>query len=160
MNVTSLHINGRVVPCDAAPERSLLSVLRDDLGLTGTKYGCGEGQCGACVVLLDGVPARSCRTKCGSVGAQKITTIEGLEHDGHLHPLQEMLLAVDAFQCGYCAPGMIMTGAALLAQNPQPTDEEIVRAMNRNICRCCTYQRILAAIRLAGSRLAAGGNRR
>ena len=160
VNVTTLHVNGRALPCDAAPERSLLSVLRDDLGLTGTKYGCGEGQCGACVVLLDGVPARSCRTKCGAVGAQKITTIEGLERDGRLHPLQEALLEVDAFQCAFCASGMILTGVALLAANPRPTDDEIVRAMDRNICRCCTYPRILAAIKLAGSRLAAKGGGR
>jgi len=160
VNVTSLHVNGRPQPCDAAPERSLLEVLRDDLGLTGAKYGCGEGQCGACTVLLDGEPVRSCRTPCGTIGTRKITTIEGLAPDGRLHPLQEALLEVDAFQCGYCAPGMIMAGVAFLAKNPRPTEEDLVRALNRNLCRCCTYPRIVAAFQLAATRLAAQGGRR
>src|SRR3954471_5364053 len=119
--VSSLHVNGRTESCDAASERSLLSVLRDDLALTGTKYGCGEGQCGACTVWIDGVPVRSCLTPCGSVGPQKITTVEGLERDGRLHPLQQALLDVGAFQCAYCASGMIMSGIALLAKNPAPS---------------------------------------
>ena len=160
MNVTSLHVNGAARRCDAAPERPLLSVLRDDLGLTGTKYGCGEGQCGACTVLVDGVPMRSCLTPCGSIGPQEITTIEGLARDGRLHPLQEALLEVDAFQCAYCASGMIMTGAALLAKDPQPTADEIVRFMDGNLCRCCTYPRIVAAIKLAADRMAARGGTR
>ena len=160
MNVTSLHVNGSAKSCDAAPDRTLLSVLRDDLGLTGPKYGCGEGQCGACTILLDGVPVRSCLTPCGTVGPQKITTIEGLERDGRLHPLQQALLEVDAFQCAYCASGMILTGAALLAKNPQPTDEEILRFMDGNLCRCGTYPRILTGIKLAATRLAAPGGTR
>ena len=160
MNVTSLHINGASRTCDAAPERPLLSVLRDDLGLTGTKYGCGEGQCGACTVLVDGVPVRSCMTPCGTVGPQRITTVEGLEPAGRLHALQQALLEVDAFQCAYCASGMIMTGVALLAKNPQPTDAEIVRLMDGNVCRCGTYARIIAAIKLAASRLATQGGGR
>ena len=159
MNITSLHVNGRTHSCDAAPERTLLSVLRDDLGLTGTKYGCGEGQCGACTVWLDGVPVRSCLTPCGTVGPQKITTIEGLERDGRLHPLQEALIEVDAFQCAYCASGMIMTGAALLAKHPHATEEEIVRFMDGNLCRCSTYPRILAGIKRAAAGLAATGGK-
>jgi aerobic-type carbon monoxide dehydrogenase small subunit (CoxS/CutS family) len=156
-NVTSLHVNGAARTCDAAPERSLLSVLRDDLTFTGTKYGCGEGQCGACTVLLDGVPVRSCQLPCGTVGPQKLTTIEGLERNGRLHPLQEALLEVGAFQCSYCASGMIMSGVALLAKNPNPTDAEIVRFMDGNICRCGGYGRIIDAIKLAASRGAKGG---
>jgi aerobic-type carbon monoxide dehydrogenase small subunit (CoxS/CutS family) len=157
MNVTSLHVNGSPRTCDAAADRSLLSVLRDDLALTGTKYGCGEGQCGACTVLVDGVPVRSCLTPCGSVGPQKITTVEGLEQDGRLHPLQQALLDLGAFQCAYCASGMIMTGVALLAKNPRPTDAAIVQFMDGNICRCGTYVRIIDAIKLAASRGAKGG---
>lgn len=160
MNVSSLHVNGSTRPCDAAPERSLLSVLRDDLGLTGAKYGCGEGQCGACTVLVDGVPVRSCLTPCGGIGPQKITTIEGLERDGRMHPLQEALVEVDAFQCAYCASGMIMTGAALLAKNPRPTDDQIVRFLDGNVCRCGTYSRILAGIKLAATRMASTGGAR
>jgi len=150
--VTTLHVNGSARACDADAERSLLSVLRDDLGLTGTKYGCGEGQCGACTVHIDGVPVRSCLTPVGAVGPQGITTIEGIERDGELHPLQSALLEVGAFQCAYCASGMIMSGAALLAKNPQPTDDEIVRFMNGNVCRCGGYGRIVDAVKRAAAR--------
>jgi aerobic-type carbon monoxide dehydrogenase small subunit (CoxS/CutS family) len=152
MNVSSIHINGTAHRCDAAAERSLLSVLRDNLALTGTKYGCGEGQCGACTVLVDGVPVRSCMTPCGTIGPQKITTVEGLERGGKLHPLQQALLEVGAFQCAYCASGMIMSGAALLAKNPNPSEAEIVQFMDGNICRCGGYGRIVDAIKLAASR--------
>jgi aerobic-type carbon monoxide dehydrogenase small subunit (CoxS/CutS family) len=155
--VTSLQVNGTELRCAAAAERSLLSVLRDDLALTGTKYGCGEGQCGACTVLVDGVPVRSCLTPCGTVGPQKITTIEGLETSGRLHPVQQALLDVGAFQCAYCAPGMIMNAVALLAKNPRPTEAEIVRFMDGNLCRCGCYGRIVAGIQLAASRVATGG---
>ena len=151
-NIVSLHINGSSRTCDAAAERSLLSVLRDDLALTGTKYGCGEGQCGACTVLVDGVPVRSCLTPCGTVGPQKITTVEGLERNGRLHPLQQALLDVGAFQCAYCASGMIMNGVALLAKNPQPSEAQIVQFMDGNICRCGAYGRIVDAIKLAAKR--------
>lgn len=157
--VTTLHVNGSALPCDAAADRSLLSVLRDDLALTGTKYGCGEGQCGACTVLLDGVPVRSCLTPCGTVGPQKITTIEGLAAGESLHPLQQALLDVGAFQCAYCASGMIINGVALLAKNPQPTDAEIVRFMEGNLCRCGGYRLILEGIKLAASRGGHGGAR-
>lgn len=156
-NVTSLTVNGATRACDAAAERSLLSVLRDDLALTGTKYGCGEGQCGACTVLLDGVPVRSCLTPVGAVGPQTITTIEGVERGGRLHPLQEALLEVGAFQCAYCASGMIMSGVALLAKNPNPTEAEIVRFMDGNVCRCGGYGRIVEAIKLAAARGGRGG---
>ena len=149
--VTELHVNGTTRGVDADPERSLLSVLRDDLDLTGTKYGCGEGQCGACTVLLEGLPAHSCRLRVGSVGWKKITTIEGLEQGGRLHPLQETFLEVGAMQCAYCTSGMIMSGVALLKKNPHPTEEEIVRFMEGNICRCGTYPRIIAAIKRAAA---------
>jgi aerobic-type carbon monoxide dehydrogenase small subunit (CoxS/CutS family) len=155
--ITSLHVNGSARTCDAAAGRSLLSVLRDDLALTGTKYGCGEGQCGACTVLVDGVPVRSCLTPCGTVGPQKITTVEGLERDAQLHPLQQALLDVGAFQCAYCASGMVMSGVALLAKNPNPSNAEIIRFMDGNICRCGAYGRIVEAVKLAAQRGAKGG---
>ena len=148
-NAQELRINGKAVRVEADRERSLLGVLRDDLGLTGAKYGCGEGRCGACTVLIDGAPARSCVTRLGAVASREITTIEGLETDGKLHPLQEAFLDAGAMQCGYCTCGMIMTGVALLREKPQPTREEIVEYMDGNICRCGTYPRIIAAIRKA-----------
>jgi aerobic-type carbon monoxide dehydrogenase small subunit (CoxS/CutS family) len=145
--VAELQVNGQTVPVNADGERSLLSVLRDDLDLTGSKFGCGEGQCGACTVLLDGAPIRSCLCPVGSVGHRKITTIESLEKAGQLHPLQEAFLKLDAMQCGYCTSGMIMSGYALLQKNQDPSENEIIRAMSGNICRCGVYQRIIAAIR-------------
>ena len=156
-SVTSLNINGAVRTCDVAADRTLLSVLRDDLALTGTKYGCGEGQCGACTVLVDGVPVRSCLTPCGTVGPQKVRTIEGLERNGRLHPLQEALLEVGAFQCAYCASGMVMSGVALLAKNPTPSDAEIIQFMDGNLCRCGGYGRIIEAIKLTAARIGKGG---
>jgi aerobic-type carbon monoxide dehydrogenase small subunit (CoxS/CutS family) len=147
--VEELHVNGKTLRVEADAERSLLSVLRDELDLTGTKYGCGEGQCGACTVLVDGVPTRSCITTVGEIGAGKIATIESLDREGRLHPLQQAFLDHAALQCGYCTPGMIMSGVALLHEHPNPTDAEILHAMNGNICRCGTYQRIVAAIRQA-----------
>lgn len=145
----SLQVNDTVRECDAVAERSLLSVLRDDLGLTGSHYGCGEGQCGACTVLIDGAPVRSCITAVGFVGERKVTTIEGLEQGGKLHPLQQALLEVGAFQCAYCASGMIMSGVALLARHPNPGEAEIIQAMDGNVCRCGGYGRITTAIKLA-----------
>jgi nicotinate dehydrogenase subunit A len=145
----SLLVNGVRHEIDPAPDQPLLSVLRDNLNLTGTKYGCGEGQCGACTVLLDGKPVRSCRTSVASAQNKKITTIEGLERDGKLHPVQEAFLGQEAFQCGYCTPGMILSAVALLASNPNPTEQEVVRFMNGNICRCGTYSRIVAAVQHA-----------
>jgi isoquinoline 1-oxidoreductase subunit alpha len=147
--ISELHVNGTKLKIDADADRSLLSVLRDDLDLTGSKYGCGEGQCGACTVLIDGQAVRSCITKMRGVVGKKITTIEGIEKNGHLHPLQEAFLEADALQCGYCTPGMIMSGVALLSKNSSPTEAEIVRFMEGNVCRCGTYPRIVTAIRKA-----------
>ncbi len=144
-----LVVNGSRHTIDADPNRTLLTVLRDELDFTGTKYGCGEGQCGACTVMIDGVATRSCQTGVASVAGRQITTIEGLELAGRLHPLQEAFLEVGAMQCGYCTPGMIMAGAALLAKNQYPNDEEVLAAMQGNVCRCGTYPRILEAFRLA-----------
>ncbi len=147
--VTKLSVNGETLRVDADAGDSLLGVLREQSGLTGTKYGCGEGQCGACTVLLDGSPVRACITAVDSAAGKQITTIEGLEKDGRLHPLQEAFLEVGALQCGYCTPGMILSGAGLLRKNPDPTRVEILRALELNICRCGTYPRILAAVQKA-----------
>src|SRR4030095_4424268 len=147
--ISELYVNGTKLKIDADADRSLLSVLRDDLDLTGSKYGCGEGQCGACTVLIDGQAVRSCTTKMRGVVGKKIITIEGIEKNGHLHPLQEAFLEADALQCGYCTPGMIMSGVALLNKTPNPTEPEIIRFMEGNICRCGTYPRIITAIRKA-----------
>lgn len=154
---TELYVNGTRLRIDAASDRSLLSVLRDDLDLTGSKYGCGEGQCGACTVLLDGQAKRSCITTVAAASGKKITTIEGLEKDGRLHPLQESFLEADALQCGYCTPGMIMSGVALLARNTNPSEPEIVRFMEGNVCRCGSYPRIVTAIRKAALAMKRGG---
>jgi len=150
--VTELHVNGSVRRLDADSERTLLSVLRDDLDLTGTKYGCGEGQCAACTVLIDGVPAHSCLTKVGAVAGKRIVTIEGLAAEGKLHPVQEAFLEADAMQCGWCTPGMILGAVGLLARNPHPSDAEIVSGMNGHICRCGTYPRVVAAIHAAAGK--------
>jgi len=147
--VTELHVNGSLRRIDADPDRTLLSVLRDDLDLTGTKFGCGEGQCAACTVLIDGVATKSCLTKVSAVGAKKIVTIEGLAPEGKLHPVQEAFLAADALQCGYCTPGMILGAVSLLRRNPNPSEQEIVTGMNGHICRCGTYPRVVSAIRAA-----------
>ncbi len=147
--VNTLNVNGTKMTVDVDSAVSLLGVLRNDLGLTGSKYGCGEGQCGACTVLLDGQPTRSCTTQVGRAAGKQITTIEGLEKDGKLHPLQEAFVKADAMQCAYCTSGMIMAGAALLTKTPRPSREEIVSGMNGNICRCGTYQRIVNAIEIA-----------
>ena len=156
--VTELQVNGarRRIEADAA--RSLLSVLRDDLDLTASRYGCGEGRCGACTVLVDGRATRSCTLAVGAAAGKLITTIEGLEKGGRLHPLQEAFLEADALQCGYCTAGMIMSALALLQQEPDAGDEDIVRFLNGNICRCGTYTRIVAAVRQA-ARVLKGGAR-
>ena len=151
--VTRLQVNGTAYGVDVDAETSLLSVLRDHLDLTGTKYGCGEGQCGACTVLIDGLPRRSCITQVGAAENKPITTIEGLAPDGRLHPLQRAFLDADALQCGYCTPGMILTAAALLKSNPDSTEQQIGRFMEGNVCRCGTYPRIIAAIRQASKML-------
>jgi isoquinoline 1-oxidoreductase subunit alpha len=143
-----LSINGKSVEVDVDPETPLLWVLRDTLGLTGTKYGCGMALCGACTVHVDGEPIRSCVTPVSTIGEQKITTIEGLSTD-RSHPVQQAWIALDVPQCGYCQSGQIMSAAALLAKTPKPTDAEIDTAMAGNLCRCGTYPRIRAAIHRA-----------
>ena len=155
MNLT-LTINGRRVAVDTDPDRSLLEVLREDLDLTGTKYGCGEGECRACTVLLDGRAVPSCRTPVRLTTGRSVTTIEGLAEDDRLSTVQDAFLEADAMQCGYCVPGMILTATELLAANPSPTDEQIRHAMNGNLCRCCGYPRIVAAIRHAARRPGVG----
>jgi aerobic-type carbon monoxide dehydrogenase small subunit (CoxS/CutS family) len=154
--VTDLHVNGAKRPIQAEAERSLLSVLRDDLDLTGSKYGCGEGRCGACTVLIDGKAVRSCVTSLGECQGKQITTIEGLEKDGRLHPLQQAFLDAGAMQCAYCTSGMIMSGAALLTKNTQPTNADIIRSMEGNICRCGTYSRIVLAMQKAAETMKGG----
>jgi aerobic-type carbon monoxide dehydrogenase small subunit (CoxS/CutS family) len=144
--VTSLNVNGKMRTVDVESNVSLLPVLRNNFDLTGSKYGCGEGQCGACTVLIDGAPTRSCITPVERAAGKQITTIEGLEKDGKLHPLQEAFIKADAMQCAYCTSGMIMSASALLSKNPKPSRDDIIRAMNGNICRCGTYQRIIEAI--------------
>jgi len=144
-----LNVNGESATVDSDPERPLLDVLREDLGLTGTKYGCGEGECGTCTVLADGVAIRSCITSVGDVEGDSITTIEGLASDGKLHPMQQAFIDRQALQCGFCVPGQILSAVALLQDNAQPSREEIVEAMNRNLCRCCNYENILAAVEQA-----------
>jgi aerobic-type carbon monoxide dehydrogenase small subunit (CoxS/CutS family) len=131
------------------PSRMLLWVLRDELKLTGAKYGCGEGQCGACTVLIEGAPVRSCITLVSAVAGKEITTIEGLEQNGKLHPLQDAFIQADALQCGYCTPGMILSSVGLLNKKPQPSEPEIRRALEGNVCRCGTYPRIIAAVQMA-----------
>jgi len=145
--IKNLHVNGKSYPIDADPAASLLSVLREQLDITGAKYGCGEGQCGACTVLIDGSARRSCITSVASVGSKPIVTIEGIEQDGKLHPVQEAFLSAGALQCGYCTPGMILSAVALLRVNPSPSEQEISHAMEGNVCRCGTYPLIVAAIR-------------
>lgn len=156
MKTIQLHVNGINRSIDTDPDRTLLSVLRDDFDLTGAKYGCGEGQCGACTVLMDGQPVRSCLLRVEAAAGKRITTIEGLAKNGQLHPLQEAFLELGAMQCGYCTPGMILSGVALLANNSHPSETEIVRFMNGNICRCGTYPRIIAAIRQAAQAMKGG----
>jgi aerobic-type carbon monoxide dehydrogenase small subunit (CoxS/CutS family) len=144
-----LHINGVKHEVTVDPDVELLTVLRDYLGLTGSKYGCGEGACGACTVLVNGNVVRSCNTPVNSVAGKEVITIEGLEKNGELHAVQKAFLATDAFQCSYCASGMIMAAVALLKSNPSPSENAIVKAMNPNVCRCGTYPYIIKAIQLA-----------
>ena len=146
---TVLTINGLKQELAADPDRSLLSVLRDDLALTGCKYGCGEGECGACTVLVGGKAVRSCITPLSDCTGKSITTVEGLAANGKLHAMQQAFIDCDAMQCGYCTTGMIMSSVSLLAEKPRPTRDEIIEGMNGNICRCGTYSRIIAAIQQA-----------
>jgi aerobic-type carbon monoxide dehydrogenase small subunit (CoxS/CutS family) len=145
----TLKINGQSRSVTTDPERPLLEVLREDLELTGTKYGCGEGQCRACTVLLDGRPVTSCRTPVAKAAGKEIRTIEGLEQDGRLQVVQQAFLDEGAMQCGYCVPGMILTATSLLEANASPSREQIVEWMNGNLCRCCGYTKILSAVERA-----------
>lgn len=152
-----LSVNGAIRRVETDPERSLLGVLRNELDLTGAKYGCGEGECGACTVLIDGKPVRSCVTAVGDCAGRQVRTIESLASGERLHPLQQSFIDCDAMQCGYCTTGMIMSGVALLEKNPNPQHEDIVRHMDGNICRCGTYQRIVEAIGKAAAMQKGGG---
>lgn len=144
-----LEINGKTHQLSVDPEVPLLYVLRENLDLTGTKYGCGEGQCGACTVMVDGLARRSCLTPVGSVAGKRITTIEGLAPNNELHPLQQAFWDADAFQCSYCTSGMIVAAAAFLKTNPNPSEAQIAHALNGNVCRCGTHPRIIAAVQKA-----------
>lgn len=146
-----LVVNGERRAVRAEPGATLLHVLREQVGSTGPKYGCGEGQCGACTVLVNGAPRRSCITPAASVIGKQITTIEGLEQNGRLHPVQQAFLDAQALQCGYCTGGMILTSVALLHSNSNPSDEDIIRFMEGNVCRCGTYPRIIEAIHRAAA---------
>ncbi|HKO15574.1 MAG TPA: (2Fe-2S)-binding protein [Gemmatimonadaceae bacterium] len=144
-----LQVNGRSHSLNVDPGRPLLGVLREELALTGTKYGCGEGACGACTVLVGGQAVHSCVTPVSAALGKPVTTIEGLEQNGRLHPLQQAFVDEGAMQCGYCTPGMVLAGVALLSATPRPSTDEIVRALNGNVCRCGTYPRIVAAVQRA-----------
>jgi len=163
MVTIQLAINGRRYTVDADPQTSLLTVLREHLDLTGSKYGCGEGQCGACTVLIDGKAQRSCVTRVGAVSQKQITTIEGLATGEKLHPVQQAFLDAGTMQCGYCTSGMIMSAVALLKKNPSPNESDIVDFMDGNVCRCGTYSRIVSAIqkaaKLHGPAVAKGADR-
>jgi nicotinate dehydrogenase subunit A len=150
-----LVVNGVARRVQTDPERPLLWVLRNDLDLTGAKYGCGEGQCGACTVLIDGVAHRSCLTPVGTVTGKEITTIEGLADGERLHPVQQSFIECDAMQCGYCTPGMILQSVALLRKDPSPSESEIKGQLEGNICRCGTYNRIVAAVQKAAHNMTA-----
>ncbi|HTS38077.1 MAG TPA: (2Fe-2S)-binding protein [Candidatus Solibacter sp.] len=157
MSAIQLSINGRSYSVDADPQTSLLTALRDHLDLTGSKYGCGEGQCGACTVLIDGKAQRSCVTKVGAVAQKQITTIEGLAQGDQLHPVQHAFLEAGAMQCAYCTSGMIMSAVALLRQNAQPSDSQIIDFMDGNVCRCGTYPRIVQAVHIAAKAMTGSG---
>jgi aerobic-type carbon monoxide dehydrogenase small subunit (CoxS/CutS family) len=144
--VKQLHVNGARRDLDADAERTLLSVLRDDLDLTGCKYGCGEGRCGACTVLVDGKATRSCNTPVAKAQDKKILTIESLAKDDKLHPLQEAFLEAGALQCGYCTPGMILSALALLSKTPEPSRDDVISGLSGNVCRCGVYGRIVTAV--------------
>jgi len=152
----SFRLNGKPVELTVDGERTLLWVLRTDLGLTGTKYGCGEGVCGACTVLVDNEPVRSCQSAVKDVNGKEVITIEGLARNGELHPLQKAFMSHDALQCGFCTPGMIMNAYGLLFRNPEPTRQEIIESMDGNLCRCGSYGRMIEAIQTAAKEMRGG----
>jgi nicotinate dehydrogenase subunit A len=163
MATYTLRINGKTHQIDGEPGDSLLSVLRYELGLTGSKFGCGEGHCGACSVLVENQLARSCTTRLAAVAGKAVTTIEAVAEADRLHPVQEAFLESEAFQCGYCTPGMVMATIALLRTHPNPSEQDIAKFMDRSVCRCGTYPRIVQAVKLAAERVrgtsTAGGRR-
>jgi isoquinoline 1-oxidoreductase subunit alpha len=152
-----IEVNGKQYPVEYEPETPLLYVLRDELGLTGSKYGCGEGQCGACTVLISGKPRRSCQIPVSAAVGKPVTTIEGLEKDGRLHPVQQAFVDAGAYQCAYCTPGMIMSSVGLLQENPNPSTMEIVQFLQGNLCRCGTQPRIVEAVQHAAKAMQEGG---
>jgi aerobic-type carbon monoxide dehydrogenase small subunit (CoxS/CutS family) len=154
--VLRFTLNGKPATVTVDTDRKLLWVLRTELGLTGTKYGCGEGHCGACTVLLDDRPVRSCVVPARAAQGRSVTTIEGLARNGDLHPLQKAFIENDALQCGFCTPGMILTAYGLLRRNPRPSEAEIVQAMENNLCRCGAHKRIVAAIQAAATEMGRG----
>ncbi len=149
----SFMLNGKPVRVDSPGDRSLLWALRTDLGLTGTKFGCGEGHCGSCTVLVDEIATRSCLLKVKDVQNKRVVTIDGLGRNGKLHPVQQAFMDHDALQCGYCTPGMILTAVALLKENPRPSRAEIIRGMEQNLCRCGAHNRIIDAIQSAAAEM-------
>ena len=153
----AFKLNNKSVQVNVEGDRALLWVLRTDLSLTGTKYGCGEGHCGACTVLVDGVAVRSCLTTARQVRNKEVVTIEGLAPGGKLHPVQKAFVEHDALQCGYCTPGMILTGVAFLRENPQPTREQLIRGLDENFCRCGAHTRILDALQAAAAEMKGEG---
>jgi aerobic-type carbon monoxide dehydrogenase small subunit (CoxS/CutS family) len=159
----ALRINGKTHEVEGEPGDTLLSVLRYELNLTGSKYGCGEGYCGACTVLVDNQITRSCTARLSAVAGKPITTIEAVASGDRLHPVQAAFLEVEAFQCGYCTPGMVMATIGLLRTHPNPTEQDIAKVLDRNVCRCGTYPRIVRAVQLAAERMKAtslaGGRR-
>ena len=153
---TSFKLNGKLVRLSVDGDRPLLWVLRTDLGLTGTKFGCGEGHCGSCTVLVNGVAVRSCLRKVKEVKDKEVVTIEGLAKEGKLHPVQKAFMEHDALQCGFCTPGMLLTAFGLLSKNPAPTREQIIRGMEQNLCRCGAHTRIIDAIQTAAGEMKGG----
>jgi len=150
-------LNGKPLRIETDDDRKLLWILRTELGLTGTKFGCGHGQCRSCTVLVDDQPLPACLLSASSVSGKQVTTIEGLEKDGQLHALQKAFMANDALQCGFCTPGMILTAYGLLRSNPNPSHEEVVNAMDGNLCRCGAHKRIITAIQAAGREMQGAG---
>ncbi len=149
----TFKLNGKTTRLETDGERTLLWVLRTDLGLTGTKFGCGEGHCGACTVLVDNVAVRSCLSKVKNLNNKEVVTIEGLAQDGKLHPVQKAFVDHDALQCGFCTPGMVLTSAALLKSNPKPTRDQIIRGLEQNFCRCAAHNRIIQAVQAAATEM-------